>query len=652
MAKKPRKEMPAAPAQEKAVNAVQQTATGKLSLNSFRIQAIILAITGLVFYANTFLHESAFDDRMAITSNEYVQRGISGIPDILTHDAYQSYLELRSGSNQLAGGRYRPLSLITFAVEQQFMGVDEDGGTNITDAKEARIGQQMHSRHVINVMLYILSVIVLLYFFRTVVFKGREFVAFLAAMIFLMLPVHTEVVANVKSRDEILSVLFITLTFIKAFRYRDGKKTKDLVWALVCFFLALLSKEYAITLIALLPLSFYIFIKEGISSSAKAFLPYLIPVALYFLLRFSAVTGMAEGAEQNIMNNPYLYATGAQRIASEILVLLNYVRLLVFPYPLAADYSYNQLPYADLSNLMVWVSLLVHIALAAATVVFVRRKHLLGFALTVYLLNLLLVSNLLFNIGAPMGERLIYHSSIGFAIAVAYLLYAGLEKAIPASALQRALGAFILILIIPCGLKTIDRNADWKDDNTLFLKDVKTVPNSILVNNNAAAACMSNAKKATDKEGRNKWFEQAVGYYSKAISMHPTYTLARLNRGLCYFNMGYPDKAFPDWDSVRKMEPAQPKLRNYLSVLGKYYFNQGMRCGKENKADSAVIAFSKGTLVAPDVPDMWYNLGNAYVTAGKYAEAQGALEKAIQLAPGNVSAKQLYDRVRGMQGVK
>src|SRR6266699_1973021 len=95
----------------------------------FRTQAILLALIGFIFYYNTFSHESAFDDRMAITDNAYVQRGLAGIPDILTTDAYQSYLESKNGANQLAGGRYRPLSLITFAVEQQLTGVSNDTET-------------------------------------------------------------------------------------------------------------------------------------------------------------------------------------------------------------------------------------------------------------------------------------------------------------------------------------------------------------------------------------------------------------------------------------------------------------------------------------------------------------------------------------------
>ena len=623
----------------------------KFSIASFRIQAFIIAWLCIIFYANTFTHEAAFDDRMAITDNEYVQVGVAGIPDILTKDAYQSYLEHRQGSNQLAGGRYRPLSLITFAIEQQVIGTANDNKTSTE--KEARIATEMHPRHVVNVLLYILVCVTLLYFLRTIVFTGNPVIAFVATLLFTIHPIHTEVVANVKSRDEILSVLFISLTFIKAFRYYDNRKIKDLVWALICFFLALLSKEYAVTLIALIPLAFYLFRSETMAKSIMAFIPYCIPLALYFALRLVSVSAAAEGAETNIMNNPYLLATGTQKIASEILVLLNYLRLLVFPNPLAADYSYNQLPYTSFANPLVWLSLATYLALTGALIWLLLKKHVLGFAIALYLLPLFLVSNLLFNIGAPMGERLIFHSSIGFAIAVAWLLVKGLEKVNAASVSKAGLIAITCTLIILCGYKTIDRNNDWKNDETLFLHDVKTVPNSVLVNNNAAASCMSNAKKnKADVPLCNEWFTKAIAYFNKAISIYPGHMMAHLNRGVCYFNMGQPDKAVPDWDTVRKYQPSQPELAKYLAAAAGYYYNKGVNFGKNNQPDSAIYAFTKLTEINPEKAEPWYYLAAAYFTAGHYTDAKISVDKALQIAPGFAPAKKLNEDLALQQALR
>jgi tetratricopeptide (TPR) repeat protein len=620
--------------------------TNKYSLLHFPMEALVLAVIGLIFYANTFSHEAAFDDRMAITSNEYVQRGVAGIPDILTHDAYESYLEQKNGSNQLAGGRYRPLSLITFAIEQQLMGINEE---TVTDAKEALQKEQMHVRHVINVLLYILSAIALLYLFRNYIFPNAPVAAFLSVLLFTIHPIHIEVVANVKSRDEILSVLFIALTFIQAFRYKERGTKKHLILALVYYFLALLSKEYAVTFVALLPLGFYLFKKETIAASMKSVLPYLIPLGVYFLLRFSSVTDMAEGAEQNIMNNPYLYATGIQKIATKLLVMLYYIKLLILPHPLAADYSYNQIPYTDFSNPLVWLSVGVYIALVAGMVVLLNKRHPLSFAIAFYLFNLALICNLFFNVGAPMGERLVYHSSLGFTMVAGWMLYKAYEKIKPVNIANGSLAALMLAIIVLCGFKTINRNKDWKNDTVLFITDVKTSPNSVLVNNNAAAAYMSLAKQAADPAERKQNFEKAIAHFNKVLSINPTYTLARLNRGLCYFNMGNPDKALPDWDTVRQQNPLQQNLSKYTSVLGQYYFNKGMQYGKAGQHDSAAMAFGKGTTATPLDAEMWYNAGYAHLSAGRIPEARHAIEKCLQLAPGKENAMNLYGQIKAMQ---
>jgi tetratricopeptide (TPR) repeat protein len=651
MSKKQHKKSDHIPAKPAAIiTAAPSPKPNKFSILNFRTQAYFLAFIGLIFYCNTFSNEYAFDDMMAIVDNDYVQQGISGIPKILTTDAYQSYLEHKNGSNQLAGGRYRPLSLITFAIEQQFLGVSNpdnpDSQANHA-AKEATLIKDMHFRHFINVMLYLITTVVLFIFLNEIVFPCDSLIPFIAALLFTIHPIHTEVVANVKSLDEILSVLFISLTFIQIFRYNKSKNLKNLVWSLVCFFLALLSKEYAVTLIVLLPLSFFIFQKESIAGSFIKTLPFLMPLALYLLLRFSAVSGPAEGAENNIMNNPYLFATGMQKLATELLVMLNYIKLLFLPHPLIADYSYNQIPYTNFSNPLVWASILIYTGLVLLLSFLVVKRHALSFALAIYLLNLALICNILFNIGAPMGERLVFHSSIGFCTIFAYFLVKGTSMLKPTNIGTGVLVGIMLILVILCGFKTIDRNKDWKNNNTLFLHDVSLASNSVLVNNDAAAACMSLAKNnVQDTIVRNQWLEKAISYFTKAISLHPKYSIAYLNRGLCYFNSGNPDKALTDWDTVRVQSPDQQNLAKYLSIAGKYFMNQAMKNMQSGNPEVAITQFKRAIEATPNAPEIWYNLGIAYMNTGNNEEAKHAFEKTLQLSPKNPEVLKMLEKLK------
>ena len=205
---------------------------GLFPFSDFRTQAIILSLIGLIFYFNSFFNEFALDDGIVIIKNEYVQQGVGGLGKIFTKDAYDSFYRSMNAKDQLSGGRYRPLSIATFALEQEVIGL------NPTDPKAVQDpARGMHLRHVVNVCLYIISVLVLLQLLRTTIFSSNTDIAFITDLLFLIHPIHTEVVANVKSRDEIMSLLFIGLTFMSALRYLNTNRIKDLILGLAYFFL-------------------------------------------------------------------------------------------------------------------------------------------------------------------------------------------------------------------------------------------------------------------------------------------------------------------------------------------------------------------------------------------------------------------------------
>jgi protein O-mannosyl-transferase len=565
-------------------------------LLDFKIQATIIALLSFIFYFNTISNEYALDDTVVIVQNEFVLEGLQGIPGILTKDGYYSYYRQLSSSDQVPGGRYRPLSIITFAIEQQFFGaispdrVDSVLHVPISYEKSTPYEQHfihdMHIRHFFNVLWFTISVVVLLYFLRYIVFKSNPVMAFLAAVLFTIHPLHTEVVANVKSRDEILSLLFICLTFIFAFKYRELKKKWQLGAALVSLFLALLSKEYAATLVVLLPLAFYLFNKETLKKSAIAFLPYVAVIAVYVFIRLTITNGMpprSEFADNDIQINPYALASPNEKLATEISTALNYLNLLVFPNPLSSDYSYNQIPYKDFSHPVVWLSLFVHLGLFAGFFYFLKRRSALSFAIAFYLLNLLLVCNIIFDIGATMGERLIYHASVGFAIAVAYLLHKGMEMIKPERAGKLALGGLMLIITVLCGFKTIERNKDWKNDYTLFSQDINAVPNSFLVNANVATTLVNRSDFEKNEQKRLEELHRGVALFRKVIAMQNNYTLGYMNLSVAYLKLDAPDSMMMTLNKVRELYPIHPQLPEMYFYCGQDFFSHR----EYNKADTA-----------------------------------------------------------------
>ncbi len=577
-------------------------------LYEFKIQAIIVGILAFVLYVNTSQNEYALDDTIVIVKNEYVYEGFSGIWDILTKDAFDSYYRQFNSSNQLSGGRYRPLSIVTFAIEQQFFGAipkDRMDSTRTNpngitpgfsyDMKqpfERRFLEDMHIRHFFNVIWFTLCVITLLYFLRYVVFKNNHILALLAAILFTVHPIHTEVVANVKSRDEIMSLLFICLTFILAFKYQEHKKMWMLVCGMVSYFLAFLSKEYAISLIVLLPMSFFLFNRYTLAQSIKASLPFLGVMVVYIIMRLQIVDSMSPNSDSDILNNPYAKVTDAnEKLATQISTTLNYLKLLIFPDHLSADYSYNTIPYKTFANPLVWLSLIIHVGLVGFLLSLIRRLfspapkpgepakklsmetvRVLCFGISFYLFNLFLVCNIFFNIGGTMGERLIFHSSVGFCIVLAYLLYKGSEMIKPAVTGKVALTGAMLVIVGLCSFKTITRNPDWKNDETLWNHDIAEAPNSVLVNANVASSLINKAETEKDIVKKRDDLHRGLVYYKKALVLHNTFVSGYMNSFVAYLKLEEPDSAKMNLDMVKMYYPNYPKLEEIYYNLGVCYY--------------------------------------------------------------------------------
>jgi hypothetical protein len=502
---------------------------------------VILAIIGIGFYFNTINNEFALDDGIIIHQNEFVMKGTKGTKDILTHDAYYSFYRQMNAEDQLAGGRYRPLSVVSFAVEQSFIRtyptglfdaykdinrngvidknefnkfVDRNKNNNMEldeciecwdtnengkmDAPEDKNtngkldpGEDVNSngvldiegpedingdglvnktdcfvegvalRHFNNMLFYVLSILVLFGFLKDYLFKNNWDLAFLTTLLFAIHPLHTEVVANMKSRDEIFSFLFIILTFIYTFKSLELKKIKYFIVAGFMYFLALLSKEYAFTLVFIIPLMISIFRPEMIDLKDKKLwvvfgmflitsaimyvmkskkVPFYILIAIFFSIgsilalakeyknktflalmssltiafviymcfRLYSVTLKPAVPDTEVLNNPYLFANTEEKWATKIFVLLKYLQLLFYPHPLSSDYSFNTILYRKFSSWDTLLSLFTYLSLAGLTIWLFIKKHPLAFGLIFFFGNLLMIGNILMDIGATMGERLIY----------------------------------------------------------------------------------------------------------------------------------------------------------------------------------------------------------------------------------------------------
>ena len=624
---------------------------------------VILGLLAFIFYINTYKNEFALDDGIVIHKNEYVMEGIAGIDSIMSRDAYHSFYKQMNAKAQLAGGRYRPLSIVSFAIEQQFIGSYPDGhlppsncwdynANGKPDKAEDINNDGLYNdndcltkgcmmRHINNVLFYVLAVLLIYAMFRNHLFSKYPDMAFVAALLFCIHPIHTEVIANMKSRDEIFSMIFIALTFINVFKYAETKHNKYMIWSAVNYFLSLLSKEYAVTLAGVIPVTLWLLTDNfKLKNYIKLFLALGVALFVYFCIRFSIVVAKTGIPDTELLNNPYLLARGDQMKATKVFVWLKYLILLFFPYVLSSDYSYNSIPYRHFTNPEVWVSLIIYIGLLIYTYKLFRKKHPAAWGLIFFFANFLMIANFLFDIGATMGERLIFHSSLGWAVCIAWIFTEGARKYFSSEKMHKAvLWSVLIILTILFGIRTITRNEIWKNDITLFTHDVDVMPNSVLCLGNAGARWIDLSERPENKAHEKEYLEKAQKYLNHALELHPKYVNGYLNLGLAYFKLRDYNKAEEIWNTAYRLYPSNPYLVSYYRVLSNVYIQQAFQYAKDKKLQNSLYWFDRASKIFPQDPEIWYNLGGSAFSVGDYARARAAFEKCLQLKPDHAQAK-------------
>jgi tetratricopeptide (TPR) repeat protein len=364
-------------------------------------------------------------------------------------------------------------------------------------------------------------------------------------------------------------------------------------------------------------------------------------IMLFYLgMRLVAVKLKPGVPDTEILNNPYLLATQHEQWATKVYVLLKYFTLCWFPHPLSSDYSFNTIQFRTFASWDTLVSLVLHLGLVYVGIKLILKKHLLGFAIAVYFAFLLMIGNILMDIGATMGERLLFHSTIGFVIAFAWLILKGIDK-VPGTLMTKRVVFFLLLgtMTFLYGCKTWERNWDWKNDITLFLKDVETVPNSVLVLGNAGARYIDLSDTKNFVAKREESLEKGIKYLKHAIELHPRYVNGYLNLGLGSYKLKRDRDALFYWKQAEYLYPNNPYLKNYYIVMYNDLLNRGYQKAQRGQLDSAIYELRKTIILDKLNPEGFYNLGGAYYQNKQYDKAKYYWEECLKLKPDHAQAK-------------
>jgi len=530
----------------------------------------LLLVVAVFAYGNTIVNDFTNDDQLYVVNNPQV-----------THPTLRALFSPNKFSLV-----FRPVTFGTFALDW-------------------KIGQGFAPGfHVINLVLHAI-VTLLLYMLLQRLFQGSSrgnVLALAAALLFAVHPIHTEAVASISGRAELLGAGFLIAGWLLHLDDRE-------VPALTCFALGLLSKESAIVFLPLIMIGDYVI---GHWKSAFRYLR-AAGITLLYLAVLWKVRGNHFGIlTLSVLDNPLISLPAGPRILNALRVAWKYVGLQVYPATLSADYSYNQIPLYTAWRYTLPAALAT-IAVVGCWIWTVKtRRQGLVLAGGIYMAGFAVTANVFMPIGTIMGERLAYLPSAGFCLLVA-LAWNWLRER------QRTLAFGVLAtLIILLGVRTLVRNRDWKNNDTLYSAQLGNAPGSAKTHQNMALLYLN-----------HKQFDLSRKEFETALQIYPLGPRALAYYGVLEASQGNYQEA------GRKMEKAFSMVSRENPAYDEIAVNLAALYMQTGHVDGALDLLNREIAESPEYGPAWANRAVLHYRRGETALARADITTALRLDPTN-----------------
>lgn len=587
----------------------------------------MLSAISILAYLNTLGHGFVLDDIAVIEQNKFVHEGVNGLGQIFTTFYWKGFWDTNANL-------YRPLSLVMFALEWQLM------------------PNQPFIHHLVQVILYGFTMVMLIRVLTLLLPQYHKWLISIIVLLFALHPMHTEVVANIKSRDEILSFLFLLLTLYLLLKQPNPAKT---YLAYVTFLFALLSKEASITYLAVILGTFMLLMQYSFKKSLIRLLPFLGISAIWLSWHYYVTHILAQPALAYTYADNSLVAcpTTIERICTGLTIFGLYLWKAIWPFQFSYDYSFNAIPCANITTPSVWFSLTALLGLLVTAFYYYRKNKLISFSILFFLSTLSISTNLLLLIGTTFAERLLFTPLLGLILLLVAILPERLKTTANIKSVPVVLGLFVAALFM---VTTFNRNKAWKSNESLYTTDGQK--------ENGSARTLYNY--ATILLGHNQQEElpKVISLLTRTIDIDPGYPQAYVNLGTALYRTGNYQEAINRFKQALNFSAKDNGIRHNLGdayVMNKQY-DSALTCYTRCEADSAIqphtykfmgtcyfslqqfdkalAAFAKGIKRNADDAELWVNYGNALAVLKQYENALNAFNKALNLNPGD--KKPLY----------
>ncbi len=556
--------------------------------NKTWVVVILVVSASLLPYLNILGNGFAFDDEGLVLKNEEFSEG----------QPLLRALRVPFWPGKPGAGLYRPLTQMLFSLGRHLWGANP------------------MPYHALTVILHVLATLAAWVLLRQICGPRA---AIVGALLFAVHPIHTEAVAPIAGTCELLAGLFGFLGYNLWLKQR-GWRTNLAAGSLLA--LAVASKENAAAWFLLilanqariLPIpgaqgAFQRGTDRLRSFLRKDTLLLFLPSVPYWVMRLKVLGRLLGITDPSQMENPLRQVDVVLRIATALWVQVKYLFLVAYPSKLSP--SYGQWAIEPLRSLLTW-KFFAALALVAAFIalwVVSARSPRTRWCLGAYALLHLPTANIIFATGTIMAERLMYTPT------VALFGLLGLAAGSLASrfAQGKTLGAVLFALLLGAfGLRTWDRNRDWKNDLTLFAEATRTQPRCAKAWHNLGAALSS--------AGR---YEEAQHAYEKSLEILPDYVSPMCGLSHSLVMMGKFEEARRVLEKAIAIHPRGPEPRIRLgNVLLELHNPQ-----------AALKQFKVAIDLSPESWEAWVGAASSYFMSGQYQESATAWVRAQELAP-------------------
>jgi tetratricopeptide (TPR) repeat protein len=547
--------------------------------------ALCLALAAAALFPTLRNGFTTWDDPKYILGNPLVQ-GLSpgSVVAMFTTPQYE--------------GNYHPVTLLVIALEHSLFSSSPFG------------------YHLVSLLLHLLATY-LVYRFLLALTK-TEALAFGAALLFGVHPLHVEPVAWLSDQKDLLYTVFYLGAAVSYVRYRDSGESRHLYRAVLpLFLLSLLSKGLAVTLpVALLLIDAY---RERALTAGglRKLLPFF---ALSVVFGVLAINAQASAGAITVAG----VDTPVEKLLCASKGYVLYIVKLVAPFGLSPWY-----PYPLSVPASYWIYPPLAAAVVAAAIARRRKYPVVFFGVAWYSVTVAPVLQLLQVGNAEMADRYAYLPSVGILLILVWAFVtvtARFGAGTTARSLPRiAAGAYVLLL---AGI-SVPAGGVWRDGTTLWGRVVERFPDS--------PKGWFNRGAAYHEAGA---YRLAVADYDRAIALNPKYPYAWSNRGLSVFFLGDRERALADITRELGERPDDPEVRflrgNVLATLSRF---------GEAAADFTVVLKDK-----PGDFDATVQRGLVYTSARDYPKAEADFDHAIALRPSDPNL--YFNRANVRAGMK